>query len=281
MLVFSLMIMPKVTVGIVDKTGGAPVKVVANVPLGIAALGSLTSTVGHTLTGLFETAFQVIPGAGALPSELSYQKNGLLFGHRLVRETRNVVFQDPAFRTDLINFLYHCSSYDLMDGSLDPGQFSRNENVWELLGNPNPARFSTLTTTGTVDIATCPQVYANLDQRLPAELRRIEGRLAFSLNPTLPGTVAAGVIANEIQQAYLKTALPMPRPPLPASSARTPCSMPWTTARASPGRKPTTRRPWYWPSAVPRPSPSKTPPGSTPARSPNKPCRCCVMSSRR
>lgn len=206
-LVFSLMIMPKVTVGIVDKTGGAPVKVVANVPLGIAALGSLTSTVGHTLTGLFETAFQVIPGAGALPSELSYQKNGLLFGHRLVRETRNVVFQDPAFRTDLINFLYHCSSYDLMDGSLDPGQLSRNENVWELLGNPNPARFSTLTTTGTVDIATCPQVYANLDQRLPAELRRIEGRLAFSLNPTLPDTVAAGVIANEIQQAYLKNSI--------------------------------------------------------------------------
>lgn len=203
-LVFSLMIVPKVTVGIIDKTGGTPVKVVANVPLGIAALGSLTSTVGHTLTGLFETAFQVIPGAGALPGELAYQKNGLLFGHRLVRETRTVVFQDPAFRTDLINFLYHCTSYDLMDGSLNPSQFSRSENVWELLGNPNPARFSTLTLATSVDIATCPQVYANLDRRLPAELRRIEGRLAFSLNPTLPGSVAAGVIANQIQQAYLK-----------------------------------------------------------------------------
>ncbi|WP_323166092.1 conjugal transfer protein TraG N-terminal domain-containing protein [Pseudomonas bubulae] len=204
LLVFSLMIVPKVTVGIVDKTGSAPVKVVANVPLGIAALASLTSTVGHTLTGLFETAFQVIPEPGALPEQLTYQKNGLLFGHRLIRETRKVVFQDTRFRTDLINYLDNCTRFDLMDGSLDPRVFNRSDNVWDLLGNSNPARFSTLTRDGLVDIATCPQVYANLSQRLPAEVQRIEGRLAFALNPTLPGPVAAGVIAPQIQQAYLK-----------------------------------------------------------------------------
>ena len=203
-LVFSVLILPKVTVGIVDKTGSAPVKVVANVPFGIAALGSLTSTVGHTLTGLFEMTFQVIPGAGVLPGELTYQKNGLLFGNRLIRETRSVVFQDPRFRTDLINYLHNCVSYDLMDGSLDPSAFNRSDNVWDLLGNPNPARFSTVTRDGTVDVATCPQVYANLNTRIPAELGRIENRLAFTLNPTLPGTVAAGVIANQIQQAYIK-----------------------------------------------------------------------------
>lgn len=204
LLVFSLMIVPKVTVGIVDKTGTVPVKVVANVPLGIAALGSLTSTVGHTLTGLFETAFQVIPEPGALPRQLTYQKNGLLFGHRLIRETRNVVFQDARFRTDLINYLDNCTRYDLMDGSLDPSLFNRSANVWDLLGNANPARFSTLSRNGQIDIAICPQVYASLNQRLPAELKRIEGRLAFALNPTLPGPVAAGVIASQIQQAYLK-----------------------------------------------------------------------------
>ncbi|MGB5858695.1 MAG: conjugal transfer protein TraG N-terminal domain-containing protein, partial [Pseudomonas aeruginosa] len=74
MLVFCVLIVPRVTVGVVDKTGGAPVKVVDNVPLGVAVLGSLTSTIGHTLTGLFETAFQTIPGAGELPAELSYQR---------------------------------------------------------------------------------------------------------------------------------------------------------------------------------------------------------------
>ncbi len=53
----------------------------------------ITSTIGNTLTTLFETAFQVIPGVGALPVELSYQQNGLMFGNRLIRETGNVVFQ--------------------------------------------------------------------------------------------------------------------------------------------------------------------------------------------
>jgi len=207
-LVFSVLIVPKVTVGIVDKTGGSAVKVVGNVPFGVVVLGSLTSTIGHTLTGLFETAFQVIPGVGALPAELSYQQNGLMFGNRLIRETGNVVFQDPAFRTDLINFIHNCTTYDLIDGTLDPAVFSASDDVWPLMASPNPARFSTLTAAGgSVGVDTCPNVYQSLNGRLPAQITRIQGRLAFQLNPTLPGAAAAAVIAGQIQQAYLKNSI--------------------------------------------------------------------------
>lgn len=207
-LVFGILIVPKVTVGVVDKTGGSAVKVVDNVPFGVALLGSLTSTIGHTLTGLFETAFQVIPGAGALPAELSYQQNGLMFGNRLVRETGNVVFQDPAFRTDLVNFIHNCTTYDLIDGTLDPATFSSSDDVWPLMASPNPARFSTLTGAGgAVGVDTCPNVYLSLNGRLPAQLQRIQGRLAFQLNPTLPGAAAAAAIAGQIQQAYLKNSI--------------------------------------------------------------------------
>ena len=207
-LVFGILIVPKVTVGIVDKTGGAPVKVVDNVPFGIALLGSVTSTIGHTVTQLFETAFQVIPGTGALPSELSYQNNGLMFGNRLIREAGSVVFQDPAFRTDLVNFLHNCTSYDLIDGTLDPAVFSTSDDVWALMASPNPARFSTVSGAGgTVGVNTCSNVYQSLNGRLPAQLQRIQGRLAFQLNPTLPGTAAAAAIAGQIQQAYLKNSI--------------------------------------------------------------------------
>jgi len=205
-LVFSVLIVPKVTVGIVDKTGGSAVKIVDHVPFGVAVLGSLTSTIGNTLTGLFETAFQTIPGVGALPAELSYQQNGLMFGNRLVRETGNVVFQDPAFRTDLINFIHNCTTYDLIDGTLDPAVFSASNDVWPLMGSPNPARFSTLTGAGG-SVDTCPNVYLSLNARLPAQITRIQGRLAFQLNPTLPGAAAAAVIAGQIQQAYLKNSI--------------------------------------------------------------------------
>lgn len=205
---FSVLILPKVTVGIVDKTGGSPVKVVANVPLGLAVLGSVASTIGHTLTGLFETAFQVIPGAGALPSELTYQKNGLMFGNRLVRETRGGVFQDPAFRTDLVNFIHHCTTYDLIDGTVDPKVFVASDDVWSLMATPNPARFSTLTSTGgSVGIDTCTNVYANLNGRLPVQVGQLQGWLAKQLNPTLSGVAAASVIAGQVQQAYIKNSI--------------------------------------------------------------------------
>jgi conjugal transfer mating pair stabilization protein TraG len=208
LLVFSILIVPRVTVGIVDKTGGSAVKVVANVPFGVAMLGSVTSTIGHTLTGLFETAFQVIPGVGGLPSELTYEKNGLMFGNRLIRDTGNVVFQDPNFRTDLINYIHNCTMYDLIDGTVDPGTFSSSDDVWALMGTPNPARFTTVSAGGgatTVD--TCPNVYTTLNGRLPAQITRIQGKLAFQLNPTLPSATAAAAIAGQIQQAYVKNSI--------------------------------------------------------------------------
>jgi len=207
LLVYSVLIVPKVTVGVVDKTGGSAVKTVDNVPFGVAALGGITSTIGNTLTSLFETAFQVIPGQGALPSELSYQQNGLMFGNRLIRETGNVVFPDPAFRTDLINFIHNCTTYDLVDGTLDPATFSSSGNVWPLMATPNPARFTSLTSATGVTIDTCSNAYLNLDTRLPTQLTKIQGRLAFQLNPTLTATTAAAAIAGQVQQAYLKNSI--------------------------------------------------------------------------
>jgi conjugal transfer mating pair stabilization protein TraG len=201
LLVYSVLLLPKVDVGIVDKTGGAPEKVVANVPLGLAMFGSLTSEIGNTLTEVFETAFQSV-GSG-LPSELTYQTNGLMFGNRLIRQAGNVVFRDPSFRTDLIEFIHNCTMYDLADGTLDPAAFATTGDVWPLMATPNPARFTTVTGSGTSDVVPCPDAYTSLNGRLPAQVAGIQQTLALQLNPTLPGTTAASVIAPEIQQAYI------------------------------------------------------------------------------
>lgn len=207
-LVYAILFVPRVQIGIVDKTGGAPVKIVDNVPFGVALFGGLTSTIGNALTELFETAFQAIPGNANLPNELTYQKNGLMFGNRLIRESGNVVFQDPNFRTDLINFIHNCTMYDLIDGTIDPTAFSRSDDVWSMMATPNPARFTTLTGGGgAVNTDTCPNAYNDLNGRIPAQINSIQDKLAGQLNPTLPGAMAAGVIAGQIQQAYLKNSI--------------------------------------------------------------------------
>lgn len=206
-LVYSVLILPRATVGIVDKVGATPVQVVDNVPLGIAALGSLTSTVGHTLTGLFETAFQTIPGPGALPSELGYQRNGLMFGNRLIREASNLVIQDPMVRTDVVNYLSNCTLYDIIDGTLDASMFSSSTDVWSLVPNSNPARFTPVSSGWMTNIRTCPEAYQEINPRLDAHVQLLQYRLAVSLNPTLPPSVAGSVIAGQVQQAYLKSGI--------------------------------------------------------------------------
>lgn len=207
-LVSSVLVVPRVTVGIVDKTGGGPEQIVDNVPFGVAVLGSLTSRVGNTLTELFETAFQVLPGSAGLPTELTYQGHGLVFGDRLIRDTRTLVLQDPATRTDLINFVNNCTLYDLTDGTLDPAAFASSDNVWPLMGTPNPARFTPVATApGVYTTMTCPDAYRSLDGRMPAQITVIERRLAMKLNPTLPPAVALAAIGGQVEQAYLRDGL--------------------------------------------------------------------------
>lgn len=207
-LVSSILIVPRVRVAIIDKTGGGPVQMVDNVPFGAALLGSLTSRIGNTLTELIETALQVLPGAARLPAELTYQRHGLVFGDRLVRDTRTVVLQDPATRTDLINFVNNCTTYDLIDGTLSVAAFSSSDNIWPLMGTPNPARFTPVAVaSGTYVTMTCPEAYRALDGRMPAQISAIQGKLALQLNPTLPAAVAKAVIAGQIEQAYARNQL--------------------------------------------------------------------------
>ena len=204
LLLYYALFLPKADVVIVDKLGSQPAVVVGNVPLGVAFFGHATSKVGDVMTRFFETAFQVIPAPSAqLPGELTYQRNGVLFGNRLIQATRAANVADPQLRTDLIAFIHNCTLYDLQDGTIDPAAFAQSTDIWALVGNPNPARFSTFG--NPVQVEPCPAVYTYLNARLPAEVARARAILAFQLNPSLDAATAQGVIDSQIEQAYLKT----------------------------------------------------------------------------
>jgi conjugal transfer mating pair stabilization protein TraG len=204
-LILSVLFVPRVQVGIIDKTGGGAERFVDNVPLGLAALASITSTIGNVTASLFETAFQSIPGSAGLPPELAYQKNGLMFGNRMIRKASRVVFVEPRFRTDLINFIGNCTMYDLADGTVAPADFANTGNAWPLMATPNPARFSSITNaSGETQIMPCPEVYKALDKVMPLQVKRIHDSLALEMNPTLPPAVVSTVLASQIEQTYIK-----------------------------------------------------------------------------
>lgn len=204
LLVYYALFLPKSTVVIVDKLGSQPPVAVGNVPIGVAFFGHATSKVGDVMTRFFETAFQVIPATNAqLPGELAYQKNGVMFGNRLIQASRAANVADPQLRTDLIAFVHNCTVYDLQDGTIDPAAFARSTDIWSLMGTPNPARFTTYG--NPVQVDTCPNAYSYLAARLPAEVAHARSILAFQLNPTLEPAAALTAIDPQIEQAYYKT----------------------------------------------------------------------------
>lgn len=200
LLVYAVLLVPRVTVQLIDKTGVEPPRVVANVPFGAAVFGSVTSQVGNTLTELFETAFQSV----GYPAGLSYQQHGLMFGARMVANTRNVVLVSPAFRTDIISFLDNCTRYDLADGTINPQAFSVTADLWTLMGtNPNPARMTVIASgVATPTIMTCTAAYTALNALVPAQVTDILNRIAVSANPYLPPATARTLVAGQIETAY-------------------------------------------------------------------------------
>ena len=204
LLVYHAMFLPKADVAIVDKLGSQPPAVVGNVPIGVAFFGHATSLVGDVMTRFFETAFQVIPDTNAqLPEALAYQKNGVMFGNRLIQASRAANVADPQLRADMIAFVHNCTVYDLQDGTIDPAAFAQSTDIWALMGTPNPGRFSTWG--NPVQVDACPNVYTRLNARLPTEVARARATLALQMNPTLDPAVSAGVIDGQLEQAYTKT----------------------------------------------------------------------------
>ena len=204
-LIYGVLFVPRVTVAVVDKTGGTPNRIIANVPFGMAALGGLTSTIGNAITELFETAFQTLPGPAALPGELSYQQNGLMFGSRLIQETRSVSIPDPGVLNDIINFANNCTAYDIADGTISATAFSTSDNLWAAMAATNPARFTVITAGAGVTTTTCDAAYTSISGRLPAQVNALTARLGQKLNPDLPAAAAQAAVLNQIPQAYIRS----------------------------------------------------------------------------
>lgn len=83
-LITSVLLGPKRSVHIIDRTNPTGVYLVDNVPLGLAAPASLISSIGTSLTELYELVFHT-------PDSLTYSKTGMLFGADLVGNASDVM----------------------------------------------------------------------------------------------------------------------------------------------------------------------------------------------
>jgi conjugal transfer mating pair stabilization protein TraG len=193
----ALLLVPKVTVLIVDRTGNEPPRAVANVPIGLGAFAHAMSKVGDWLTGAFETVF-------SLPDDVRFRKNGTLFGHRVLAERLAVKSGNPMLTSNLLEFYRECVAPGCGD-RLHPHE-GRHHRGQRRLGQPerqdqpgaagdrarHPADPMLLNTVG------CDVAYQSLSTQITAESNRQLTLLGSRLYPRMSQADAGAAIVASL-----------------------------------------------------------------------------------
>jgi len=133
--VVNILLGPKQSVEIIDTTNPGAVYQVDNVPFGLAIPAGIVTSFMHGLVDEFDTAFQE-------PDDLSYSKNGFLFGSQLFRLSMGYGIGDPILRTEFNDYMRNCVIGDiLINNKYGFNDLINSTNIWALISkNPSPIR---------------------------------------------------------------------------------------------------------------------------------------------
>lgn len=165
-LIFQGALVPKVNVIITDEIVPANSAVVANVPVGLAATATLFSKFSHWATETSEVVF-------ALPNQIGFRGNGLLFANTLVEEASRFEFTSPQVASNYSEFWKSCVYYDLLLGLYSWDQLVKSGNIVSFLGaNTSVTRSFTYTdAAGNRSVINCRTGFNNeLTNDLNAEI---------------------------------------------------------------------------------------------------------------
>lgn len=150
MLITTILVVPKRSVQVIDISDPAAVWKTDNVPVGLAAIASLTSGVGFNMASLYDTLM-------ARPDSVTYSKTGMLFGSQIVAETTDFTAQNPELAQMLPDYVENCVIGDILLNH----KYTVNEllNSTDPLGlitsQPSPLRGIFKTTSATREFLTC------------------------------------------------------------------------------------------------------------------------------
>ncbi|ASJ91991.1 conjugal transfer protein TraG N-terminal domain-containing protein [Porphyrobacter sp. CACIAM 03H1] len=201
-LIYSCLMVPRLDVRVTDRINpGLAPATVSNVPLGLALMASFTSQVGDYLTGSAEVVF-------ALPGDLNYSKNGMIYGARLYDATRSLRISDPEFAANLDEHFRQCVFYDVLLGRYSMKELAESGDIWSTIAPGSQARAQRFLTrdagTGavTANIVTCREAYGALNAQwanLVDSMGMVFGR---QLYPNQTTTLAKAKLFADLPVAY-------------------------------------------------------------------------------
>jgi hypothetical protein len=181
---------------------------VDNLPVGFAFPVGALEAFGEILTAGFEQAFTSLKNA-------NYRDYGMVFGARLVQDSRNWRIKTPEFTENMHNFLRRCVIRDAMIGYRYTAQdLLTTDNIWSLISaNPNTLRKLPMRSKKTWELVSCKE--AALSYIAPSFLPEIDSLKKRNLNTdfatatnsekTLPRSTANlinNMLATNIELAF-------------------------------------------------------------------------------
>ncbi|MGL5968137.1 MAG: conjugal transfer mating-pair stabilization protein TraG [Kluyvera sp.] len=135
MFLTSVLIIPKRTVQIIDRSDATSVHTVANVPLGLAAPAKFITGIGTALTEGFETVFHP-------PDSATYSKTGMLFGANLVGTATDFAFRNGDLAELFTAYVRNCVVGDmLLNHKYSFQELMNTEDPYSLIfSKPSPLR---------------------------------------------------------------------------------------------------------------------------------------------
>lgn len=152
MLVTTILVVPKRSVQIIDISEPAAVWKTDNVPVGLAAIASLTTSVGYKMSSTYDMLM-------SRPDSVTYSKTGMLFGSQIVAETSDFTTQNPELAQMLPDYVENCVIGDiLLNGKYTVNQLLNSTDPLALItSNPSPLRGIFKMTSSARQFLTCQQ----------------------------------------------------------------------------------------------------------------------------
>nr|WP_312119852.1 conjugal transfer protein TraG N-terminal domain-containing protein [Brevundimonas diminuta] len=194
MIIFNLLWVPKVQVHITDRFDPALAGAdVANIPIGLAVVSSLSSKVGDRATQLSEQAF-------TQPNDVAYSKTGMVFGAKVFERLRTAQIADPRFDGNLRSFVRGCIYYDILEGHYSAAELARQNDLWTYVTSTkgtNPGRsLEYVTSSGLREIISCTVAAQRMNSEWASTLNSSMSMFQRRLRPELPEA--------QLQSAFLQ-----------------------------------------------------------------------------
>ena len=198
MLLTSVMLVPKRSVQIIDVTDPAAVWVTDNVPVGLAVVASLPTSIGFHVAQSYDYMM-------ARPDSVTYTKTGMLFGSGIVAESSDLQTQNPDLSQMLPDYVENCVIGDILLNH----KYTVNDllNTTDPLGlitsNPSPLRGIFKTTSNAREFLTCQQAASQI-QTLAGQDSQMNSPTFSMLTRKIFGNRINGatLLANSMGESY-------------------------------------------------------------------------------